>query len=134
MVVDTSAAVAILLDEPAGPHLRARLVGATFAVMSAASRVELGMVLEGRLGGIANAKIARFLRDMGVEIVPFEQSDAERALDGWRQFGKGNHPAGLNFGDCFTYALASTRNLPVLCTGKDFAQTDVSVIPPGDAR
>lgn len=65
---------------------------------------------------------------MSIEIVPVDRLSAERALDGWRQFGKGNHPAALNFGDCFTYALASTRNLPVLCVGDDFAKTDVEVV------
>lgn len=128
-VVDTSAAVAVLLLEPSAAAIRAHLDTTSGSLMSAGTLQELGIVLEGRIGAVAPAKIERFLRDAGTEVIPVDRTMVDRAMSGWRQFGKGNHPAGLNYGDCFTYALASTRNLPVLCTGNDFAQTDVAVVP-----
>ena len=131
IVVDTSAAMAILVDEPAGSALAAVLTAEDDAVMSAASLVELGMVLEGRIGAVAGQKIDQFVRDMGIEIVPVDRPGAERSLEGWRRFGKGRHPAGLNLGDCFTYGLAATLGHPILCTGDDFARTDVAVVPVG---
>ncbi len=128
-VVDTSAAMAVLVGEPLAGPIRDHLDATAKSFMSAGTLLELGIVLESRIGAVAPAKIDRFLRDSGTEVIPFDRTQVDRALAGWRQFGKGNHPADLNFGDCFAYALASTRNLPVLCTGNDFAQTDVAVVP-----
>ena len=128
-VVDTSAAVAMLIGEPTAPALRAHLEVTARSYISAGTLQELGIVLESRIGAVAPAKIERFLRDSGTEVIPVDQALVDRALAGWRQFGRGKHAAGLNYGDCFTYALASTRNLPVLCTGDDFARTDVAVVP-----
>jgi ribonuclease VapC len=118
-----------LVGETSAPAIRAHLDTTPRSYISAGTLQELGIVLESRIGAVAPAKIERFLRDSGTEVVPVDQTLVDRALAGWRQFGKGNHPAGLNFGDCFTYALASTRNLPVLCTGEDFPKTDVAVVP-----
>ena len=77
--------------------------------------------------------VDRFLRDAKVDIVPVDADLAARAMSGWRRYGKGRHPAGLNFGDCFTYALAEQTGDPVLCTGDDFAATDISVLRPDPA-
>ena len=87
------------------------------------------MVLESRLDD-AIGLAARSIRDAGVKVEPFTAELAERGLDAWRRYGKGRHAAELNFGDCCTYALAQHLGLPILCTGNDFAQTDLPVLRP----
>ncbi len=100
--------------------------------MSAATRLELGIVIETRLWPAGQDVIERFLRDAKVDVVPVDADLADRAMSGWRRYGKGRrHPAGLNLGDCFTYALADRTGHPVLCTGDDFAATDIAVVRPG---
>jgi ribonuclease VapC len=130
LVVDTSAVVAVILAEPGSEELAAHLEDALVRLMPAAIRVELGMVIEARLWPAGQDVIDRFLRDANVDIVPVDADLAARAMSGWRRYGKGRHPAGLNFGDCFTYALADRTGHPVLCTGNDFAATDVAVVRP----
>ncbi|HXR41176.1 MAG TPA: type II toxin-antitoxin system VapC family toxin, partial [Acidothermaceae bacterium] len=97
-------------------------------VMSAATQVELGIVVEARLGPAGIDVVPRFIRDASVDVVAVDADNAERALGGWRRFGKGRHRAGLNLGDCFVYALADQTGYPVLCTGDDFGATDVEVV------
>jgi len=128
VVIDSSAAVAILLSEPGSGALLTALDHADPRLLSAATLVELSVVLEARLGGAGLGIGGRFVRDGGVEVVPFDRIQADRALEGWRRFGKGRHPAALNLGDCFTYALAIATGHPVLCVGNDFAQTDATVV------
>jgi ribonuclease VapC len=130
VVVDTSAAVAVILGEAGGDELAEHLENAVIRLMSAAIRVELGIVIEARFWPAGQDVVDRFLRDALVEIVPVDADLAARAMSGWRRFGKGRHPAGLNFGDCFSYALADRSGHPVLCTGDDFAATDIDVIRP----
>jgi ribonuclease VapC len=130
LVVDTSAVVAVILTEPGSEELAAYLEDALVRLMPAAIRVELGMVIEARLWPAGQDVVDRFLRDAHVDIVAVDTDLAERAMSGWRRYGKGRHPAGLNFGDCFTYALADRTGHPVLCTGNDFAATDVAVVRP----
>jgi ribonuclease VapC len=130
LVVDTSAAVAIVLGEPGSEELAVRLEAALARLMSAAIRVELGIVIEARLWPAGQDVVDRFLRDAKIDIVPVDADLAARAMSGWRRYGKGRHPAGLNFGDCFTYALAERTGHPVLCTGDDFAATDIDVVRP----
>ncbi|MGH3319905.1 MAG: type II toxin-antitoxin system VapC family toxin [Streptosporangiaceae bacterium] len=130
VVVDTSAAVAVLLGEPGSDEVIEHLECAAVRLMSAATRVELGIVIEARLGPAGSDTVARFLRDADIEIVEVDSEDADRAVSGWRRYGKGRHRAGLNFGDCFSYALAERTGHPVLCTGEDFAATDLDVIRP----
>jgi ribonuclease VapC len=131
LIVDTSAAVAVILGEPGGEELAAHLEDALVRPMPAAIRVELGIVIESRLRPAGQDVVDRFLRDAQVDIVPVDADLADRAMSGWRRYGKGRHPAGLNFGDCFTYALADRTGYPVLCTGGDFAATDIAVVRPG---
>lgn len=131
LVVDTSAAVAVILGEPGGESLAGHLEDALTRVMPAAIRVELGIVIEARLWPAGQDIVDRFLRDARMEIVPVDEDLAARAISGWRRYGKGRHLAGLNFGDCFTYALAERTGYPVLCTGDDFAATDLAVVRPG---
>ena len=130
LVVDTSAAVAVILGEPGSEELAAYLEDARTRLMPTAIRVELGIVIEARLWPAGQDIVDRFLRDARIEIVPADADLAARAMSGWRRYGKGRHPAGLNFGDCFTYALAERTGYPVLCTGDDFAATDVVVVRP----
>jgi ribonuclease VapC len=129
-VVDTSAVVAVLFGEAGSDELAAHFEDALARLMPAAIRVELGIVVEARLGSAGQDVVDRFLRDAQIEIVPVDGDLADRAMSGWRRYGKGRHPAGLNFGDCFTYALADRTGYPVLCTGNDFAATDLTVIRP----
>jgi len=129
VVVDTSAAVAVLLSEPPMDALLAALEDADIRMMSAATLVELGIVLEGRFGAGGNGLADRFVRDGGIDVAPLDEPQARHALDGWRRFGRGRHAAALNLGDCFTYGLAVATGGAVLCIGDDFSQTDLPVVP-----
>lgn len=93
----------------------------------------MGIVIEARLWPRGQDVIERFLGDAKIEIVAVDADLAERAMRAWRRYGKGRHPAGLNFGDCFTYAVAEQTGLPVLCTGDDFAETGVAFERPTGA-
>lgn len=130
LIVDTSAVVAVIFGEAGSDELAAHLEDALARLMPAAIRVEFGIVVEARLGPAGQDVVDRFLRDAQMEIVPVDRDLADRAVSGWRRYGKGRHPAGLNFGDCFTYALADRTGYPVLCTGNDFAATDLTVVRP----
>ncbi len=129
LVVDTSAMVAIIRGEPGAAWLASRLDPPGTHLMAAPTLLELGIVLESRApGSVGIAR--RAVRDASIEVVAFDDDLAERAMEGWRRFGKGRHRAALNFGDCHTYALADRLGLPVLCTGNDFAQTGLEVVRP----
>jgi ribonuclease VapC len=124
MVVDSSAVVAIILGEPAqGALVEALLDGDP--VISAATMFEASMVMGGRLGERAFDKVDELLDEAEVRIVAVDRTQVEAARAGWLRYGRGRHRAGLNFGDCFSYALATTRDLPLLYVGTDFARTDV---------
>ena len=125
MIIDTSAIMAILRDEPDAPELGEALTQAASVSISAATLVEACMVAEGRAGPPVRDRLDRLLAEGRVQVVPFTAEHAAVAADGWRRFGKGRHPAGLNLGDCFAYALAQSRNEPLLFTGADFSLTDV---------
>jgi ribonuclease VapC len=127
LVVDTSAVVAVLQTEAGSDALIALLGAAGRRVMSAATRVELGIVVEARFGPAGGDVVERFIRDAGITVVAVDSAMADRALSAWRRFGKGRHRAALNFGDCFSYALAEHSGLPLLCTGSDFAATDLEL-------
>lgn len=121
----------MLTNEPGAPELLAHLAAADERVISAGTLLELGIVLEARLGPAGRSVVDRFLRIGRIEVVPVDRDQVDRALDGWRRFGKGRHPAALNLGDCFAYALADLARRAVLCAGNDFALTDVEVLRPG---
>lgn len=127
IVVDTSAVIAILQSENGHDVLLEHLMQATRRFMSAATRVELGIVVEARFGMPGRELADRFLRDAAIELVVVDGDTADRALSAWRRYGKGRHPAGLNYGDCFSYALAEDTGFPLLCTGNDFATTDLAI-------
>lgn len=124
MILDSSAIIAILLEEPARERLLERIDSAAVAV-GAPTLVETGMVLSSRLGGDPRPLLQGFLRRADVEVIPFREEHWEAALDAFQRFGKGRHPAALNMGDCLAYAAASVAGLPLLFTGQDFGKTDV---------
>ena len=126
MVVDTSALVALLLGEPETAEFVATIAAASSRVVSAASFLEAAIVMVARSGPEAKEKLNRLVVDLAIEVVPFTEDQALLAIDAFQQFGKGTgHPAGLNFGDCFTYALAKARRDAVLFKGNDFLHTDL---------
>jgi ribonuclease VapC len=127
IAVDTSALVAVVLGEhDAERHLEALL--AHPAHLSAVSLVEAHVVVEARQGPDA-ARDLHLLVDATIDtVVPVDADQAWAAVAGWRRFGKGRHPAGLNFGDCFAYALAHLTGSPLLYKGEDFDQTDVAAV------
>lgn len=130
VVIDSSAIVALVLAEPAADEITTHIEQAEHRVVSAATFVELSIVVEALRGLAGLTLVEDILRDSAIEIIEFDEDLARRAVKAWRRFGRGKHPARLNFGDCFTYALADETGYPVLCTGNDFAQTDLEVLPP----
>jgi ribonuclease VapC len=127
LVVDTSALMAMLLEEPEADRFIDLAAQAAVVHLSAASRVELGLVSEGSRHRVEDTEVEQLLLSLSVHVVPFGQHHLHWALQGWRQFGKGRHRAGLNLGDCFSYGLAMALDLPLLFKGDDFARTDVKV-------
>lgn len=126
MIIDTSALIAVLFAEPEGPELFRTIRGADGAAMSAASLLEFWIVTDGR-GTATQRRLAdRYRRELGIHAVPVTASQVEIARDAYREFGRGSgHPAQLNFGDCFSYALAIEQDEPLLWVGDDFGHTDV---------
>jgi len=129
VILDTSAIVAILAREPAAERLIAAIEAAPVRRLSAATVVEAALVLLARYGEAAEPQLDLFLRVVGADVVPVGEEQVGLARDAAVRFGRGRHPAGLNFGDCFSYALAVARDEPLLFIGDDFAQTDVRVAP-----
>jgi ribonuclease VapC len=127
MVIDTSALIAILLSETPARPLVTILESTPSTHLSAASLVEAGIVMQGRLGEEGERRLDQLLFRLGAEVVPVSREYAEIARSAFRRFGKGRHPAGLNFGDCFAYALARPLGEPLLFLGDHFSQTDVAV-------
>ena len=125
MIVDTSAVVAILLAEPDAARYERAISMAWPRRMSVVALLETTMVIEGRSGPDAGDDLDLFLQEADIELEPVTLEQVEAARRAWRRFGKGHHPAALNFGDCFAYALASTKREPLLFKGGDFARTDV---------
>ncbi len=126
MVIDTSAIVAVLFDEAERAELLDAMASAPRLAMSAASYVESGLVVDGLLRPELSRWLDRLLDAQGIAIVPVTASQARLARDAHRDFGRGSgHRARLNFGDCFSYALAIERDEPILFKGDDFAHTDV---------
>ena len=127
IVLDTSAVVAILLAEPELVRFREIIDQADRCVISAVSRVEMSLVLEGRKADIGRMELENFLRVAGAEVVAVTPAHADIAIDVFRRFGRGRHKAALNMGDCFSYALAKALGVPLLFKGDDFSQTDIRV-------
>ena len=127
MVIDTSAIMAILLGESAAGQLVEALEADRTRLVSAATVVETSLVVLGRFGEMGDPQVDRLLRGIGAEVVPVGLEQVAIARDAALRFGRGRHPAALNFGDCFSYALAMESGEPLLFVGEDFAKTDVNV-------
>jgi ribonuclease VapC len=125
MIIDTSAVLAILLEEPEEEDFLEMVANADVRMMSAASVLETGIVLEGRNGEAAGREFDLFVNQAKIEVIPVDLDQVETARIAWRKYGKGRHPAALNFGDCFAYALAKVLGEPLLAKGRDFPQTDI---------
>lgn len=131
MVIDTSAIIAITLNEPDAPLLEQCIVSDSVRLISAATVLEVAMVLETRLGEAAGREFDLWLLKAGIDIIAVDADQIEVARRAWRRFGKGRHPAALNYGDCFSYALAFTRAEPLLFKGNDFIKTDIGRVDIG---
>ena len=125
MIVDRSAILAVLFDEPDAERFTKAIAEAPHCRMSVANFLEAALVIEGRAGLAGGHELDIFIERAAVELIPISIEHAQAARRAWRRFGKGNHSAGLNFGDCFAYALAEVTGEPLLYKGEDFALTDV---------
>ena len=129
VVVDSSAIVSIIAHETGWETLTAELGSAGDRLVSAATLTESGIVMENRAHTSGLEAVERLIREARLSVIALDRDDAEAAVAAWRRFGRGRHPARLNYGDCFTYALAERTGYPILCVGNDFAQTDLEVLP-----
>lgn len=125
MILDSSAVLAVLLREPEQDRFLALIESAEICRLSAATFVEISIVIESQTGDAGINRLNDFLRRADVEIEPVTVEQAQLASRAWSDYGKGRHPAALNFGDCFSYALAKALDEPLLFKGSDFARTDV---------
>ena len=127
MVLDSSAIVAIVLKEPGHERLVQAMDRAEVIVAGSPTLVEATMVLTSRLGQDARPVLFAFLRRAEAEVVAFNEQHVDAAASAFLRFGRGRHPAALNFGDCMSYAVAAVSGLPLLFTGGDFARTDIEM-------
>ena len=125
MIVDSSALLGIVFQDRGYEELLARLRSATVAAAGTPTLAETGIVLHARLGSAAAGLLERLLDELGIEEIPFGEIHWREAVDAFRRFGKGQHPAALNFGDCLTYAVAGLSGEALLFTGGDFTKTDL---------
>ena len=125
MVIDTSALLAVLQNEPERRAFNEAIEAADVPLLSAATYVECSMILESRYGAEGVRDLDHFIARARITLVPVDAEQARIARDAFRRYGKGRHPASLNFGDCFSYALARALGRPLLFKGNDFPQTDI---------
>lgn len=131
MIVDSSALVAIILEEPGHDELIDAVEEADTVGVGAPTLVEASVVLAARTGPVGITLLRRVVDDGEFAVVPFTRAHHSAAVDAFLRYGKGYHPARLNLGDCFSYATASLAGHPLLCTGSDFLQTDLQLaVPP----
>jgi len=125
VILDSSAVVALALQEPGHERLLAAIAAAASLGIGAPTLVETTIVLSARLGRDARGLVSRFALEADLTVVPFTDAHFGTALDAWLRFGRGRHPAGLNFGDCLAYATARVAGEPLLFVGDDFGKTDI---------
>ncbi len=130
MVLDTSALLAILQDEPERRSFNEAIEGAESRRLSVANLVEISIVLEARFGAEGSRALDQFIDRAAIEPVPVDLAQSNAARAAFARYGKGRHAAGLNFGDCFAYALATVLGEPLLFKGGDFSKTDVQTWAP----
>ena len=128
MVIDTSAIYAILAGEPDAMAFATAIQDDPIRLMSAATLLELAIVIEARFGDAGGRELDLLLYTTGIDVIEVSREQATTARRAWRAWGKGRHPAGLNYGDCFAYALARSQGEPLLCKGDDFRQTDLQLV------
>lgn len=126
MVLDSSAVIALLLDEPDADAMRLAIADSATRLMSAAALVEASLVIENRSGEAGGRELDLLISRLGIVIVPVDAEQAAEARRAWRRYGRGRHAAGLNYGDLFSYALTRTTGEPLLFKGGDFTKTDVA--------
>jgi len=127
VVIDTSAIVAILFDEPERRQFGELIEADENRLLSAATFLEAALIVEARRGEAAGRELDLLIHRARISIIPVDAEQAEVARLAWRRYGRGRHAAGLNFGDCFSYALARVAGEPLLAKGNDFAQTDINL-------
>jgi ribonuclease VapC len=127
MVIDTSALIAVLFGEPEALTFTRAVADEYRRLISAFNALETGIVVEARKGEAGGRELDLLMHRAQIEIVAMNADQAEIARAAWRKYGKGNHPAGLNIGDCCAYALAKYSGEPLLFKGNDFSQTDIRV-------
>jgi ribonuclease VapC len=125
MVIDTSAIAAILFDEPERANFIEKIEAAQTRLISAPTLLECSIVVESRKGTLGRAELELFVYEAELNIVAFDRAQMDLAAQAWRCYGKGRHAAGLNYGDCFAYALAKSCGEPLLFKGLGFPQTDI---------
>ena len=128
MVVDSSALIALLNMEPESARIAVALESDATRLVSAATVVEAGLVIESRFGSVGGRELDLLIAKAGLSIEPVTADQADVAREAWRRYGKGRHSAGLNFGDCFSYALAKVTGEPLLFKGDDFTHTDITAV------
>lgn len=126
MVVDTSAVLALLLDEPEAETFRVAIEDDETRLVSAATLLETALVIEARKGEAGGRELDLLVHKAAIAVVPLDEEQVAEARRAWRRFGRGRHAAALNFGDLFAYALSRTSGEPLLFKGDDFARTDVA--------
>jgi ribonuclease VapC len=131
MVLDSSAVLAVLFDEPERRAFTLSIERDPRRLMSTASVLESALIAETRRGESAGRELDLLLHRADVRLVPVDADHVVLARSAWRRFGKGRHPAALNFGDCFTYALAAASGEPILFKGEDFYHTDLAAVDTG---
>ena len=127
MILDSSAILAVFFKEPGFQVVLEKLVGADNRAIGTPTLAESGIVMSVRLASDARGLLSMFLQEFEVATVPFGDAHWREALDAYRRFGKGRHRAGLNFGDCLSYAVAKLARQPLLCVGADFRHTDLEI-------
>lgn len=127
MILDSSALVAMVFQEPGYEALLERILAADEVAIGAPTLAETGIVVSARLGADARPLLSRFLREGAIQTLPFGEAQFGVAVGAWLQFGRGRHPASLNFGDCLAYATARLAGRPLLCVGNDFSKTDLAL-------
>jgi ribonuclease VapC len=129
MVIDTSVLIAILLGEEEAQSFARSIAADPKRIISAFTALEAGIVIEAMKGEAGGRELDLLIHRVGIEIVPLNGEQFEVARAAWRAYGKGRHPAGLNIGDCCSYALAKVSGEPLLFKGNDFSQTDIAAAP-----
>ena len=127
MILDSSAIVAIMLRQSGYDLLLQKIIDTPTVAVSAPTLAESAIVLSARLGHDARGVLARFVQEGSIIVIPFAEAHFGVAVEAWLRFGKGRHPAALNFGDCLSYAMATVAGQPLLCVGRDFERTDVTL-------